>query len=66
MAGNTRGKLKEKLEGIHSNCDWILKHVDGALELIKQHKPELSEAVKSLGKIAKQLDEFTQDIYKRI
>lgn len=66
MAGNTRGKLKEQLEGIHSNCDWIIKHVDSALALIKEHKPQLSGAVKSLGKIAKQLDEFTQEIYSKI
>lgn len=66
MAGNTRGKLKEQLAGIHNNCSWIINHVDRALALVKDVKPELSKAIKGLGKIAKELDEFSQDIYSRI
>lgn len=66
MAGNTRGKLKEQIEGIHRNCDWILSHVHKSLALIQEHKPELSEAITSLGTIAQQLDKFTQDIYSKI
>lgn len=66
MAGNTRGKLKEQLEGIHRNCDWITVHVDRALVLIKDHKPELSAGIKSLAKIAVELDKFNQAIYSKI
>lgn len=66
MAGNTRGKLKEQLEGVHRNCDWIAVHIERALELIKDHKPELSNAIKALGKINEGLDEFSQGIYSKI
>jgi len=66
MAGNTRGKLKEQLEGIHRNCDWIVVHVDRSLLLIKDHKPELSDSIKGLGKITQELDKFTQAIYEKI
>ena len=34
MAGNTRGKLKENFEGIHTNFNWCLKHLNKSLELI--------------------------------
>ncbi|GAI38629.1 unnamed protein product, partial [marine sediment metagenome] len=44
MAGNTRGKLKEQFEGIHNNNNWVLTHIERALGLIAEHKPELSEA----------------------
>lgn len=66
MAGNTRGKLKEQLEGIHRNCDWIQAHVEKSLLLIQDHKPELSTAISALGKVTENLDGFCQDIYARI
>lgn len=34
MAGNTRGKLKEHMEGIHRNFDWIVHHINSCLQLI--------------------------------
>lgn len=34
MAGNTRGKIKENLEGVHNNFNWVLKHVNKSLEQI--------------------------------
>lgn len=34
MAGNTRGKLKEKFEGVHRNLDWCMKHINESLDLI--------------------------------
>lgn len=66
MAGNTRGKLKEQLEGIHRNCDWIQAHVDKSLTLIQEHKPELSKAIHALGEITEKLDGFCQGIYAQI
>ena len=50
MAGNTRGRLKERFEGIHRNMDWSVQHCGAALELIKEHKPELSDSIKALVK----------------
>lgn len=66
MAGNTRGKLKEKFEGVHRNFDWINKHLAEALLLIKDHKPKLSESIESLAKGIDTLDELAMNIYSRL
>lgn len=66
MAGNTRGRLKEKFEGVHRNFDWSQKHLQESLILIKEHKPELSEAIRSLHKGIKTLDELAMKIYARL
>jgi len=66
MAGNTRGKLKEKFEGVHRNFDWATKHLVEALELIQEHKPNLSESIESLAKGIKTMDELAMNIYARL
>jgi hypothetical protein len=66
MAGNTRGKLKEKFESIHRDFNWCQRHCEDALELIQEHKPSLSDAIKSLHKAVLQLDELAQNIYARL
>jgi len=66
MAGNTRGRLKERFEGIHRNFDWITEHCQQSLTLIKEHHPKLSGAIKALAKGVQQLDELAQDIYGKI
>ena len=38
MAGNTRGKVKEKFEGVHRNFEWISKHLVESLVLIEDQK----------------------------
>ena len=64
MASNTRGKLKENFEGMHRNFDWVIYHCQKSLDLIQDHKPELSAAVKSLAEGVKALDDLAQCIYK--
>ncbi len=66
MASNTRGKLKENFEGMHRNFDWVIYHCQKSLDLIADHKPELSEAVKSLADGVKTLDDLAQGIYKKL
>lgn len=66
MAGNTRGKLKEEFEGIHTNFEWVKTHSARALLLIKEHKPELSDAIKNLHKTVDTLDKLAQDIYSKL
>lgn len=66
MASNTRGKLKEEFEGMHRNFDWIIHHCQKALILIREHNPQLSEAVESLGKGVDTLDELAQGIYQKL
>ena len=66
MAGNTRGKLKEKFEGVHRNFDWSQKHLAEALALIQEHNPNLSESIESLAEGIKMLDELAVNIYARL
>ena len=66
MAGNTRGKLKEKFEGVHRNFDWSLKHLAEAVVLIKSHNPTLTKSIESLAEGIKTLDELAMNIYARI
>jgi len=66
MAGNTRGKLKEKFEGVHRNFDWSKKHLTEALVLVQEHKPNLSESIESLAKGIDTLDELAMNIYARL
>lgn len=66
MAGNTRGKLKEHFEGVHRNFEWTKEHLAKSLVLIQEHKPNLSEAIKSLVDGINTMDELTQSIYGRL
>lgn len=66
MAGNTRGKLKEQLGGVHNNFDWSIKHINNAVVLIAEHKPELKEALLALAKGVESLDELTMSIYSKL
>ncbi len=66
MAGNTRGKLKEQLEGVHRNFEWSKKHLTESLILIQDHKPELSKSIEMLAAGIDTLDELTMGIYSKI
>jgi len=66
MAGNTRGKIKERLEGIHRNSDWQIYHIQMILELIEDKNPELTKQMTTLAESCKALDEFSQLIYSKI
>lgn len=66
MAGNTRGRLKERFEGVHRNFDWVLEHCQQALVLIQDKKPELSESIKGLQKGVQLLDDLAQGIYSKL
>lgn len=66
MAGNTRGKLKEKFESVHRNFDWVEKHLQEALVLINEHKPKLSNGIRALHKSVETLDELAQGIYSKL
>lgn len=66
MAGNTRGKLKEHVEGVHKNFDWIHYHIEASLILIAEHKPHLSDSMTHLDKAIIELDKLTQAIYSQL
>ena len=66
MAGNTRGRLKERFESIHRDFNWAKQHCAESLILIKDHKPELSEAIKALAEAITELDELALNIYAKL
>jgi len=66
MASNTRGRIKERFEGIHKNFDWILEHCSQCLTLIADKNPDMSKAILALGEGAETLDKLAQDIYRKI
>ena len=66
MAGNTRGRLKERFESIHRDMDWAKQHCAASLVLIQEHNPNLSEAISSLATGIDTLDELAQNIYGRL
>ena len=66
MAGNTRGKLKERFEGVHRNFDWSRQHLIAALALIKEHNPNLTQGIQSLADAVDTLDELAMNIYAKL
>lgn len=66
MAGNTRGKLKEEFEGIHTNFEWVKKHCGKALVLIKEHNPKLSNSIELLADLVDSIDSLAQDVYSKL
>lgn len=66
MAGNTRGRLKERFEGVHRNFEWSKKHLAESLVLIKEHRPNLSESIELLAEGIDILDELAQNIYSHL
>jgi len=66
MAGNTRGKLKEKFEGVHRNFEWSRKHLADSLVLIGGRKPDLIKSIESLGEGIDTLDELAMGIYAHL
>lgn len=66
MAGNTRGRLKERFQGVHRNFEWSKAHLAASLLLVKDHKPNLSESIKSLAEGIDTLDELAMNIYARL
>jgi len=66
MAGNTRGRLKERFEGIHRNLDWSQEHCRQSLILIEDKNPNLTMAIKALYEGLTKFDELAQSIYAKL
>lgn len=66
MASGTRGKLKEELEGIHRNCEWIKTHCTKCLGLLPDGYESLKGSFEGLAQITEQLDKFTMAVYGKI
>lgn len=66
MAGNTRGKIKEHLEGLHRNHEWQLDHSQKILDLIAGRNPKLTEAIESYAHEIQELDKLVLALYSTI
>lgn len=66
MAGNTRGRLKERFEGVHRNFEWIKVHLAESLVLIKEHNPKLTGSIEALAKAIDTLDSLAMKIYSKL
>lgn len=66
MARNTRGKLKENLEGLHRNCEWIKQHCEKSLAILPDGYASLTKSFEGLIKINDQLDKFAMSIYSKV
>lgn len=66
MAGNTRGRLKERFEGMHKNYDWIQNHCAECIKLIDGRKANLTEALAGMAENAKTLDKLLMKLYSTL
>ena len=65
MASGKRGKIKEHLEGVHRNCEWITDHCVQSMQINNDVHPELTESFQALAEIALQLDHFANNLYSQ-
>ena len=63
MPSNTRGKIKEHLEGCHRNTEAIKEHCVKILLLVADKNPDVTSAINALSKVNDLLDESAQNIY---
>ncbi len=66
MPSNTRGKIKEHLEGIHRNTEAIKAHNNQIITLVGDKNPKVTLAVENLQEVNKMLDEFAMKLYGQI
>ena len=62
---NRRGKLKEHVEGIHRNCQWIAEHCSQSLVMIGEDNDEMTRAFVALAACAEQVDDFALSLYSQ-
>lgn len=63
MSGNARGQLKEEMEGIARNMEWIQKHCERALAVIEDKNGPLTEMFKGVHAHVGALAEQLQGVY---
>ncbi len=59
MGSNTRGKIKEHLEGMHKNLEAYKAHCAACLVLIADKNLTAQQTIENLWSINEQLDDFT-------
>lgn len=63
MSGNARGKLKEEMEGIHRNLDWVRVHAAKGKILLDGTHPEIASMFDALTAEMDVLDTLTMHLY---
>lgn len=66
MAGNARGKIKEEMEGIHSNLEWIKRHSAKIKDLLGETHPEIHEMCDGWIGTASTWDELLMGVYATV
>lgn len=67
MAGNTRGKIKEHLEGVHRNLEWSIRHLGKCATLVENQLAQLPEFQETKGDPDKERAFFdTHPMYQAI
>ena len=66
MGSNTRGKIKEHLEGMHKNLEGYKAHCEGCLALIQDKNETAKQLITNLLAINDQLDDFTLLAYAKM
>lgn len=66
MASGTRGTLKEHVEGIHRDCDWIHTHCKNAILLLQGKYEQHRKAFEAIDEIAIFLDERAQQLHGQL
>jgi len=66
MPPNTRGKIKEHLEGVHRNTEGIKSHCNKITELVGDKNMKVTMAVTKLQEVNNILDEFAMNLYGSI
>ena len=66
MGRNTRGKIKEHLEGMHRNTEGYKAHCMAFMDFIGDNNPKARLAFDQLWELNQVLDDFTQKLYGSI
>ena len=66
MAGNARGKIKEEMEGMHSNLQWLILHSERIKALLGETHPEIQTMCVAWTDAATTWDELLNRIYATI
>ena len=66
MPGGTRSKLREELEGIHKNTEWIKAHCVKGLALLPPTYKQLITGFATITELNVELDKLAKSLYDAI
>ena len=66
MSSSTRGKVREELEGIHTNLDWARYHATKICVLVGDRRPDITELMEQFARLMQELDTMLAEVYSRI